>query len=154
MLLLITLMLCDMSQETKAKLISIATKARKLAERYADRHVHLTNLKGVCGVASAHLFKLLDKEGIKAELAFNQHHVFVLAYGYLIDITATQFDGQKLYTPIPLEKVIVEKYNNIERCPTWWKIEATFDSIIGLGKHQQEKHWPNNQIPKCIPLTN
>lgn len=147
MLLLITLALCDMTQATKAKITSVAYKARKWAQTYADKHGYDSDLGCMCAIASAHLFKLLTKAGIKAKLAYNSKHCFVLSNGYLVDITATQFLGCTTRCSLPLtEIVLVEKYSSIKQRPYWWTVEEKFDSIPALRDYQQETHWPEEQI--------
>lgn len=143
-----------MTQSTKAKIVSIATKARKWAEDYAKRNHFKPNLACMCAIASAHLFEALTKEGLKAKIAYNSSHCFVLTNGYLVDITATQFNKVQYKSPISLEKVIVVKYNSIKPLPdyifpTWWKVEHKFDSAWELYCQQQETNWPDYQ---CVQM--
>ena len=118
----------------------IAQNTRKWAEKKAkkDYFSYGSCLAGLCAIASAHVFTALKKQGFTPQLHMadgDGSHVFVTAEGFLIDVTATQFDINK--------KVIVKPY---KRPRKWfWKKQRTFNSVKELADHQSEEGWERSQ---------
>lgn len=79
------------------KLVSIATEVREAILRIADSE----KLTGYCGIASYALSKRLDELGFKNSIWEGDYkgwgHAWVVCDGYIVDITATQFDLPEIY---------------------------------------------------------
>jgi hypothetical protein len=127
---------------TKNKIIKCAQSAREWADGHARYHtIFNSSLQGMCAITSAYLFELLIQAGLKAKIAYNDNHCFILTNGYLVDVTASQFPDIK-------EKICIQKYNQLQCPPRYWRISKKFNSVLELQMYQQEHFWPNYQIVK------
>lgn len=128
------------------KILLIAQQTREWAEKKAKKEyfTYGSCLCGLCAIASAHLFKALKKQGFDPQIHMAEHlfgdgsHVFITADGFLIDVTATQFEIKK--------KVVVRPYKSSRKW--FWKKQKTFNSISELAKHQYEEGWESSQRVK------
>ena len=130
-----------MSHTTKVKIIELATKAREWAvEQQKIGWIYGPRLKGLCAITTAHLFILLQESGIKATIVTNRKHCFLTTNGYLVDVTATQFEGVT-------EEIIVRKVASLKSTgvPYYWQPQFRLHSIEELAMHQAELMWPEYQ---------
>lgn len=95
------------------------------------------NLTGLCGVATAELWRRLKRIKIDAQIGIasnsNEGHVFLIIDRTIIDVTATQFD--LAYDPVeyrPLGHLIH---------PWYWKSREIFTSDVDLHEHQTKRQW-------------
>ena len=122
------------------KLHKIAKSARAKCERVNNKHdLFPDTLDGMCGIASAYLFKELKRYKLNPTLAENNNHCFILCKGYIIDITASQFGYRR---------VVVEEKEELEG-DGWWEVENTFKSLKKFNTHQK-KTWPEFQHYKVV----
>jgi hypothetical protein len=124
----------------------LATCTRNWAEDFIERpenvnHRYGKDLTGMCGIASAHLFIILNNHGItKVQLAANCGHIFLMICGNVLDVTATQFNNkQRTYNRVHWAK----HRHMMHEWPFIWKIEETFSSVNGLMDFQD--NWPPEQ---------
>lgn len=96
------------------------------------------DLRGMCAVASAELFRRLEENQIGAVFACNPDHCFVVCKDYyLLDITASQF-GQD-------DVVVIEDYESIDAVNyPYWQVSDSYNSIPELVTYQKVK-WPARQ---------
>lgn len=129
--------------ELLEKVREVASKAREWAEIKQRKYQFLfrPDLCGMCAKASGYLFELLSKEGIKAKIAINDKHCFVIVNDYIVDITATQYGREKIYI-IPLAEAENQYYN-------YWTVTATFDNIEVVRNYQESEGWAEHQMV-CI----
>lgn len=128
------------NKRVKTKLFGIAKKARAKCERVNNKHdLFPDTLDGMCGIASAYLFKELKKHKLNPTLAENSSHCFILCKGYIVDITASQFGYRR---------VVVEEIEDLEG-DGWWNTENTFKSLSKFNTHQK-KSWPKFQRYKDV----
>lgn len=121
----------------------LAGRVRKRVEREATR----PDLAGYCAIASAELYRKLQKYGIEdLQLAmwvndYDDHaHVFLLWNEHVVDVTATQF-GYSNIGEVEI-RPLKEAMNMI---PQWQPLH-TFDSPAELRRNQLENGWPENQV--------
>lgn len=122
-----------------AKIKRIASNTRKWAEKYrTQEHQDFgSDLAGMCGIAAYELFKRLDKAGLKPKYCFGDGHAFVKCDGYIVDVTATQFDdGHPEVTIRPTRSKPYE----------YWKRPLEFRSRSRIIETLQEDDWPSYQI--------
>jgi len=132
-----------MNYKARKKILEVATDARAFMETFARDNPTIgdpTTLGCYCAIASGHLHTALKKNGIKAQIAINDHHAFVLVDdgSHIVDITATQFDDE--YDPVMLLPLPSEP--NREE---FWEPKAVFNSPRALRKHQVKDGWPMDQ---------
>lgn len=126
--------------ETFEKIRKIAGEAREWAERKQRKYQFFfrADLCGMCAKASGYLFELLRKEGIKAKLAINDQHCFILVDDFIVDITATQFGRDKIYI-IPLDEAEKQSYNH-------WRVKTTFENLDDIWSYQKAEGWAEHQM--------
>ncbi|MDO9141798.1 MAG: hypothetical protein Q7U38_15875 [Methylobacter sp.] len=120
---------------TSEFLLETARPARRWAMRHRIRFNCGDDLAGMCAIASGYLHRLFNKVGIESFLCVNHEHCFVLANGYIVDITATQY-GLKPVTIVEVEKAYQE----------FWVIEKKFKTPENLFGHQFDEGWPFDQM--------
>lgn len=128
--------------QDKAQIIKIAKNVRKWAERKARRDRFRDSLCGLCAIASAQLFKELVNHGFSPKIHQSNggwgSHVFVTVNGFLVDVTATQFEID--------DEVVVKRYR---RSAKWfWNKDITFANVESLAKHQKDTGWTREQCVK------
>lgn len=99
------------------KLRNIAKRVRRWAENNYKAYNVADDLCGMCGVAAYATGRILAKEKIPHEvcIAAMGGHCFVVCDGYLIDVTATQFNQAK---------IIVRKLSNDVIDDHWfWRVD-------------------------------
>ena len=117
------------------KLKETARSARRWAMRHRQKFNCDDDLAGMCAIASGYLHRMLNKAGIESFLCINHEHCFVLANGYIVDVTASQY-GLK-----PVCILEVEKANQ-----EFWFVEQKFKSTPELFEHQLDEWWPFDQM--------
>lgn len=127
---------------TKLQRITLAAyNARRQAEKRASETGFSSDLHCFCARGSAILFRHLKKMGFRPKIVMSTDghwaHVWVRCSGYLVDITASQFDRGDVEI-IPLKKVPNEWY--------WGEPRAEFNSVEDLQVDQIHKHWPVEQV--------
>lgn len=94
---------------------------------------------GACGVASAHLYTMLDKAGIPAQIVESVDHAFVLCDDMIIDITATQFCDTEVNFPA----VCIMEKSAVKERQYWWKVKRVHKSLRSFAISQ--RIWPKRQ---------
>lgn len=130
-----------MTKDDKLSLMrKIASETRRWAKR-SRKHFD-DDLCGMCAIASARLHANITAQGLSAVIAIRNKiddgHCFVIAYGHVIDITATQF-GLKPVEIRPLSVAV--KYS------FWRKTKIVKDSKE-LVVFQKKAGWPLDQQAK------
>lgn len=128
----------------------LATRCREACERWAagdkSLDVYGPDLGGMCAVASYTLWQLLLSAGFrKAKFAFNPIHCWVELDGWVIDVTATQFDKR-------LPKVHVVRIGEPVRSNHPWdrseRITLSYDAqSYGEKAVYHADHWDTGQAP-------
>jgi hypothetical protein len=125
---------------------SIAESVRHWAEGRAEGTPAQGDLFGWCAIASAELWRQLDREGIAAELHCwvcpedqSSAHVYLVVEDHVVDITCTQFTRLR---DIP---VYIEHCREAERY-VWYQAQEVFKTPKDLIKHQKKTDWVKNQI--------
>jgi hypothetical protein len=131
-----------MNQAEKNLIRNIAKRVRRRAERYADQKGFTDDLAGLCAHASTVLRDELKKVGIRARLAGNMYHAFLTYKGYVIDVTATQFDSYLKdikgygYTWTPYPPVMIRPISSFKSMDhtedNYWKINRGERWFYGL----------------------
>jgi hypothetical protein len=133
-----------MEKVDRKKLVKIAKQVRGWAEKNKEEYeVNDTDLCGMCAVASAMIFKKLEEKKIICEIFESESekhgsHVFVVAGGYIIDVTATQYG---------FDPVFVEKEEDFKKLIIYKKTRK-YKNHIHLRNTQQKTGWPEHQIIK------
>lgn len=117
------------------KLKETARSARRWAMRHRQKFNCDDDLAGMCAIASGYLHRLFNKVGIESFLCVNHEHCFVVADGYIVDITASQY-GFRPVTIVSTDKVDQE----------FWFIEKRFKSVDSLLDYQIDAGWPFEQL--------
>lgn len=108
----------------------------KIVRGKAEKKWFCRDLGGMCGIASVMLHKALMEEGIAADIVCNSWHAFLEYNGYIIDITATQFDVPKA--------VFIKKRAKKEG--EYWQCHHRFHSWEDFVAYQKKVGWPEDQI--------
>ena len=130
--------------KTVKSIRSIAKDTREWAEeisvQYEDSDEE--HLSCLCAITSFEIFTFLLSYGFKPEFVHNRCHCFVEVNGYIVDITASQFNSK-------LPKIIVRKRKNLPaRDREIWEplFRCTTPKQIKKSLHD----WPDEQQP--IPI--
>ncbi len=96
------------------------------------------DLRGMCAVASAELFRRLEENQIGAVFACNPDHCFIVCKDYyLLDVTASQFGEDDV--------VLIQDYESIDPVNyPYWQVSDCYNSISELLTYQKVK-WPARQ---------
>ena len=89
----------------KKRILKIATNVRLWGEENNKSGLD-EGLSGLCGICSYEIFMRLRKAKLAPQIVFTTGHVWVFCKGFVVDVTATQFDDS-------LPCVVVEKYQSI-----------------------------------------
>ena len=104
---------------------------------------------GWCARASARLFNALTAAGFNPRLHIAESdeggHVFVTVRGYVVDITATQFDNE-LEDPEPV--TILER--DISKDYWFYNTTKTFKTVTDLQRYQKKVGWPDHQTVQGV----
>ena len=129
-----------------AQVHEIALEVRSWCEKEADKAGRTDTLVGYCAIASAELFRRLEKAGIFSEIhmhnSFRVSHVYLLIDDHVVDVTATQFSEFR-YQP-----VVIIHYKEAEQ-HSFYHSDEIFGTAKDLRKFQTDAGWPNNQIAKA-----
>jgi len=119
----------------------IAEAARWWAEEKAQKDfAYDKDLMGLCAIASAKLFRDLQKESIPAQIhVWFGGHVFLTVEDYVVDITATQFPDFKTTPVVILHEREATAFE-------YFTSDKSFTSDDALRKYQQKSRWPAYQI--------
>lgn len=131
------------------KIRECAKQAREWAEevtgpegpyKYIDE-----SMCGLCAIASVYLGYLLKKAGYQPIYALRvSNHCFIVCEGFVIDVTATQFNRK----PIEILPVLEAR----KHCDRWgsviWSIDESFTSPHYLVRRLKKDNWPEEQVPK------
>lgn len=121
----------------------IATQTRRWAMRNRQRAKVPSTLMGMCAIAAGELWSRLTKAGIQSKIAIRnvmcEGHCFVIVGEYLVDITATQFNGEMKAVEIRHRAEARKQYN-------FWRCTKIHDTANQLKQHQARTGWPNHQI--------
>lgn len=111
------------------------------AERQKCRYMCTwPKLTARCAACSHKLFKRLKELGYKPQIIVNYWHCFVLCQGYLLDITASQFDTYDV-------DVTVIKYAE-RKHHYFWKMDRVAKNSLELEKILKKDRWPKDQWPR------
>jgi hypothetical protein len=120
-------------------MINIVKRARKIAERRANKQSFPYDLEGYCARGSAILWRELQKNGISAKICVaddnNECHVFLKVRHQILDITATQFGWHA---------VIVRSCRGLKEW--YWRESYSFKTIEDLIAYQKRTGWPTEQV--------
>lgn len=123
------------------KIKIIAESARIWAQAYAKVKKFPEDLNGMCAIASAKLFEMLDREiGLNPSIVVwhdsksNGVHCFVICNQYLVDITATQFGN---FSNVE----IVNTLNIDKKRFYFWNYDTVLKSVDDLMLYQQHTPW-------------
>jgi len=128
------------------RLYKIAKKVRIWAETVNDKHgLWDDDLCRGCGVCSYIIFVRLDKLGYKPRFIWSDYgHCFIICQGFLIDVTATQFEGfegQHIFieSSLPYYEGIIDPQYEINK--EFYDISSIKDFL---------KYWPPGENPKQL----
>ena len=109
-------------------------KCRRWTERIAAEYGFRSDLGGLCGVGACRVFKALKYLDYSPVLVASSDHIFVVAEGNIIDITATQFN---------LPEIHIEPFPS----SLWFYLESNrFKTITELCQQQERDGWDAAQI--------
>lgn len=117
----------------------IANNALSWGKRIAKKFDFDEDLCGLCGVCSAHILLILQKEGYNGIIAVSEGHCFNICNDKMIDITAIQFDPK-------LPQVICRNKNKIpipRMARDSWDVIETFNELNGFFQWQEK--WAEEQ---------
>lgn len=139
----------------KLEIQRIARKTRGEMKRIIKRSNYFpSDCAGLCGIAAARLFQRLKKHGYVPKIAYSQNHCFVLCNGYIVDVTATQFNGEFETTPtvvvaIDYVKRLLREYGTeAHEDLYYWIPTKTFTSIRSFILWQKRTGWDTQQIAR------
>lgn len=135
-------------------LTQIAEGVRKEAENYAEEEGYDSDLCGLCAIASVWLFQDLKKNGFKPIICVSREkdtwgcwHVYLEVDGYVVDITATQFnisDGVEIHHVNHSGEILLRA----GRSNFWyWRPYKQFKTIEGLVAFMKRAGWMESEIP-------
>lgn len=135
-----------MTRAELLKMYRIALRTREWAEKLAKRKDLAEDLCGLCAIASGHLHRELRNEGYRSVLATHDNHCFVLLNGYVVDVTASQFEGyeRKRVVLQPLRKLRQKHATDAWWAPKW-DIVHTSTTRRGMRKYQVDQGWNPNE---------
>lgn len=120
----------------RRKCYNAARRARRwVRKKSMSLPYHRDDLGGMCGIAAVRLLKELYREGVRGRIVEGDGHAFVMYKDYILDVTATQFDGPR---------IVLRKYRPDE--PAWWHARNAFRSSKLFMEHQVRTHWSTDQI--------
>tara|TARA_R110000868_G_scaffold391553_1_gene661767 strand:+ start:137 stop:547 length:411 start_codon:yes stop_codon:yes gene_type:complete len=127
---------------------SIATDVRYWAEGVAEGTYKEGDLNGMCAIASAELWRHLNRKGIKAELHGwicpqdeQSAHVFLVVDDHVVDITATQFSKLK-------NKIVFIEHKKMAERWDWYRSQDVFNDPKELIRWQKTWGWPGDQVAR------
>ncbi len=128
------------------RLKQLARQVRRWAMRNRAKYHSTCRLDGMCAITSARLFIQLRNAGFhdtKLCVTKEDDHAFILCSGYVVDVTATQFDSHyKAVVVIPIEE---------EATDDLWEVGKAFQNMNAIREHFSE--WPLEQQPHVVPLS-
>lgn len=99
-----------------------------------------STLSGFCARASAMLSWELDRVGISNKIVYSSGHLYIECEGYVVDVTATQFDskfGRTLIRP----QFYMAKWSGC-----WWRTTKKFNTVRRAMRWQEKNSWPIEQM--------
>jgi len=84
-----------MTQKELSTITDTAYRVRYFGELFqkVNSYNFLEDLTGMCGICAYFLFRSLKKKRFHPVFSSNRFHSFVMVEGFLVDVTATQFEG-------------------------------------------------------------
>lgn len=84
-----------MTQKDLSIVTDTAYRVRYFGELFQKSNSYDFNkdLTGMCGICAYYLFRTLKRKGLFPVYSSNLHHSFVYVEDYVVDVTATQFEG-------------------------------------------------------------
>ena len=131
-----------MDTNLRMHVISIARSVRQWVEEKDQLQRNPSgDLGGWCAIASAELWRRLDKNNIKSEIHISEDewtfHVFVVVEDHIVDVTATQFGH---YEPV------VIMHHRLAESKDYWNTNDIFKNPVDLIKHQKKNGHSNQEI--------
>lgn len=97
--------------------------------------------RNYCAISSCLLFDEFERNNIDCKIAVNKYHAFLIVNSnLLVDVTSDQFVGYE-----DVSQIVIANYDSLKQ-HYFWKNEWQFDSINDFVSHQNETHWPREQI--------
>ena len=129
---------------TKSSIHLIAASCRTWAEEFAGSTEWADqSLNGLCAIASAKVFLELKKRNYRPEIHLYSGsdcaHCFVVVEDYIVDITATQFWGNRDQKVVILHEKEATEFE-------YYTTSKVFGTVKQLRKHQESTRWPSYQI--------
>jgi len=131
-----------MKQALHDTVLAVATDVRYWAEGRSRND----DLNGWCAIASAELFRQLQKEEIPAEIHYSldRHdgescHVYLVVDDHVVDVTATQFKQLR-------DKPVVIMHSREAEAYDFYNADEVFHSVEDLRAYQKKHRWPAEQI--------
>jgi len=139
--------------ETKSQILKLISNVQKIILKNIYSYdsdlkdEYFPNMGGFCLNASYLIFKTLKNNNYNPSIVINEEHSFVLCDGYLIDISAYQFNSKlENYPKINLMTYdyIYHKFNT----PSFWKIDSKFNDLETCKEHcQTNMFYSDSSIP-------
>jgi hypothetical protein len=125
------------------EVIKLAKAVRKSAENYTKRagdgHEFDQDLGGMCAIASRALWRVLKNHGYKPKFVHtgDGFHCWVELDGWILDVTATQFNGG-MYDP-----GIDNQYSPVNIIRNKKQVSSVFGGKIPNGIYYSHERSPN-----------
>jgi hypothetical protein len=83
-----------MTKKDLSIITDVAYRVRYFGELFQQGHCREfhPDLTGMCGICAYFLFRALKKKNLHPAFSSNHCHSFVIIKGFVVDVTATQFD--------------------------------------------------------------
>lgn len=131
-----------MKQALHDTVLAVATDVRYWAEGRSDNN----DLNGWCAIASAELFRQLQKEEIPAEIHYSlchldgqSCHVYLVVDDHVVDVTATQFTEFR-------DKPVLIMHSREAEAYDFYVAKEIFNSAEALRIYQKKHRWVSDQI--------
>jgi hypothetical protein len=142
-----------MHWKRKKKIVEIAMETRKdvialiksKGNIYSD--VDPKSLECGCGIASTILLKRLHASGYKALIHNSDSHAFIVTYGHILDITATQFKAFEKQKVLLVDRKGFLKSTSEKVLEPWMNSSSSARTSHFIRK-QKKSCWPEEQILK------
>ena len=126
---------------TSRQIRNVAKTVRKWAEEYAKENHYTRDLCGMCAIAAGETWRRLKGRGANPILCIAMYdppfaHCFVECNGYIIDVTATQYDGPK---------VLVRRKKLAQSQSSHWVATWKCRTVFGFHRQQVKESWPDKQ---------
>lgn len=120
---------------------NIAKRSRLWAEARAKSYGYPYDLCGMCAITAGHLHRALRQAGFKSVIACGPFHCFVLLNGYVVDVTATQFEGHRNRKVLIRPLTALRNTSSRDSSGNHWIIDGTFVERYRARIFQMENGW-------------